>query len=167
MNPGVAAAAEVPRSPRAEGDPGGDGGASTGDEQPADSEGEGGVDSEGDFAMGVNQVAKATDVEIMSIANSEFYKLTGRRNVPDVSEVFSRGRFTSHAKEFGMLPGFALDYRTGWDLSYPRQAEEAELLRSQTRPKFLLGSPPCSAFSQLLTFASATPERQEELQDVH
>ena len=121
------------------------------------------MDSEGDFAMGVNQVAKATDGEIMGIASSEFYKLTGRRNVPDVSEVFSRGRFTSRAKEFGMVPGFALDYRTGWDLSDPRQAEEEELLRRQTRPKFLLGSPPCSAFSQLLTFASATPDRQDEL----
>ena len=48
-----------------------------------------------------------------------------------------------------MVPGFALDYRTGWDLADPQQAEEAELLRRQTRPKFLLGSPPCSAFSQL------------------
>ena len=62
-----------------------------------------------------------------------------------------------------MVPGFALDYQTGWHLSDPRQADEAEMLRRQTRPKFLLGSPPCSAFSQLLTFASATPERQDEL----
>ena len=30
------------------------------------------VDSEGDFAMGVNQMAKSTDVEIMGIASSEF-----------------------------------------------------------------------------------------------
>ena len=85
----------------------------------------GDVDSEGDFAMGVNQVAKSTDVEIMGIASSEFYKLTGRRNVPDVSEVFSRGRFTSRAKEFGMVPGFALDYRNGICLIRGRRTRQS------------------------------------------
>ena len=49
------------------------------------------MDSEGDIVMNANQVAKAFDLEIMGIASSEVYKLTGRRNVPDVSEVFSRG----------------------------------------------------------------------------
>ena len=62
-----------------------------------------------------------------------------------------------------MVPGSMLDYRTGRDRADPQQAAEAEFLRRQTRPKFLLGSSPCSAFSQLLASASATSERRKEL----
>ena len=71
------------------------------------------VDSEGDIAMNVSQVAKASDQEITGIASGEFFKLTDRRDVPDVSEGFSRGCFTSRAREFGMVPGFMLDYGIG------------------------------------------------------
>ena len=100
------------------------------------------MDSEGDIAMNVSQVAKASDQEIMGIASGAFFKLADRRDVPEVSEGFSRGCFTSRAREFGMVPGFMLDYRIGRDRADPQHAAEAELLRRQARPKFLLGSSP-------------------------
>ena len=85
-NPGAVEAASVPWAPRAGGGPDGP---STNEELPVAFEEIPDVDSEGDIVMNVNQVAKAFDLEIMGIASSEVYKLTGRRNVPDVSEVFS------------------------------------------------------------------------------
>ena len=36
----------------------------------------------------------------------------------------------------------------------PEQREEARQLRKAQRPKFLMGSPECKAFSQLLNFGT-------------
>ncbi len=66
-----------------------------------------------------------------------------------VSEVFCKNRFTSKAGGFGLHPGFALDYTTGWDLDDPTQRSEAFKLRETIRPKLLIGSPECSPFSSL------------------
>ena len=85
-NPGAAEVALVPWVPR---DGGGSDGPSTKEELPVICEEIPDVDSEGDIVMNVNHVAKTYDLEIMGIANNEVYKLTGRRNVLDVSEVFS------------------------------------------------------------------------------
>ena len=99
-------AVSAPRSPRAAGGPDGP---SSDDEDPEDSDE---ADDEGNVSISVNQIAKATDCEIMCLASKEFYRVTGPRAVPDLSEAFSRGRFASQAREFGMALGFPLDHRT-------------------------------------------------------
>ena len=55
-----------------------------------------------------------------------------------VSEVFCKNRFSSRAPSFGVHPGFAIDWEA-----------EAFQLRETMRPKLLVGSSECKAWSQL------------------
>ena len=68
-----------------------------------------------------------------------------------VNEVFCKNRFSSRAPSFGNHPGFAIDYTTGWDFDEPYREAEAEAfqLRETMRPKLLVGSSECQAWSQL------------------
>ena len=66
-----------------------------------------------------------------------------------VSEVFCKNRFSSRAPSFGVHPGFAIDYITGWDFDEPDREAEAFQLRETMRPKLLVGSSECKAWSQL------------------
>ena len=66
-----------------------------------------------------------------------------------VSEVFCKNRFSSRAPSFGVHPGFAIDYTTGWDFDEPDREAEAFQLRETMRPKLLVGSSECKAWSQL------------------
>ena len=80
---------------------------------------------------------------------------------PDVSEVYSQPRVTQAAAEFDkdgmkLKPGWSLDLTradpaTGkaWDLSRPEVQARAMKLLITTKPLFLIGSPPCTAFSPL------------------
>ena len=85
----------------------------------------------------------------------------------DVSEVYSQPRVAQAAAEFDadgmkLQPGFSLDLTradptTGraWDLSKPQvQSRLAKLVR-ETRPLFLIGFPPCTAFSALQNLSKA------------
>ena len=65
-----------------------------------------------------------------------------------VSEVFCKNRFSSTAPSFGVHPGFAIDI-TGWDFDEPDREAEAFQLRETVRPKLLVGSSECKAWSQL------------------
>ena len=74
-NPGATEAAQASWLPRAEG---GTDGPSTNEELPADFEEVPDVDSEGDIAMNVNQVAKAFDLEIRYASCKQICPPVGR-----------------------------------------------------------------------------------------
>ena len=66
-----------------------------------------------------------------------------------VNEFFCKNGFSSRALSFGVHPGFAIDYTTGWDFDEPDRETEAFQLRETVRPKLLVGSSECKAWSQL------------------
>ena len=71
--------------------------------------------------------------------------LEGRR--ADVAELFGPGRFTSKASIFDLVPGTAMDLRTGFDFSKDEDRERTRAFLDAERPALLIGSPKCVAFS--------------------
>ena len=67
----------------------------------------------------------------------------------DVMEVFSPPRLTERCKAFGLLPGYAIDLETGWDLLDDAQVKSLERVLDEEDPFLLTGSPPYEAFSPL------------------
>ena len=97
---------------------------------------------------------------------------------PDVSEIYSRPRIAPVAEEFGLRPGWSLDLTTAnpkgqrWDFSKVEMRKQARELLIKTRPTVLIGSPPCTPYSQLqkLNEHRRDPEvvaREKVAADVH
>ena len=80
-----------------------------------------------------------------------------------LAEVYSPARFGEKAAQFGLVPGVALDLRTGWDLGDKRQQQRAERRLEEDNPWVLILSPMCLPFSQLQRFRTAGPERMQQL----
>ena len=85
----------------------------------------------------------------------------GCRN--DVSEVYSPPRIVTVAEAAGLRGGFSLDFTAPspdgsvWDFTKLEMRKRAlDLFRSQ-RPYLLIGSPPCTAFSNLQNFNRCRP----------
>ena len=81
-----------------------------------------------------------------------------------MSEVYSAPRVTGTAARLprlGMMPGMALDLTTTnstgepWDFNDPARRDEAEKLLNEQRPQLLIGSPICTAFSNIQKFNEA------------
>ena len=60
-----------------------------------------------------------------------------------IAEIFCPGRFTAQASLFGLIPGTAMDLRTGWDFNLPENRRRAEQCVKSERPALLVGSPKC------------------------
>ena len=83
------------------------------------------------------------------------------RKGPDVSEMFSVPRICQEAsaRRFGgqtLTPGWSLDLtmldpttNRAWDLSRADVQDRVRTLVRTTKPYFIIGSPPCTAFSPL------------------
>ena len=75
-----------------------------------------------------------------------------------VSEIYSAPRVTEMAKRkarLGMLPGFALDLigcdekGCPWDFNIAEMRDEAERRLDRQKPMLLIGTPMCTAFSNI------------------
>ena len=64
----------------------------------------------------------------------------------DVTELFSPPRFTEECKAFGLLPGYAVDLETGWDLTDKTQVKCLDKILEEEDPYLTTGSPPCDPF---------------------
>ena len=67
----------------------------------------------------------------------------------DMCEVFSPPRVGVEAKKFGLKVGEAWDLTTGWDFSKKDHQDKSEEYIDKEKPLVLIGSPPCTPFSQL------------------
>ena len=67
----------------------------------------------------------------------------------NVTELFSPPRFTEKCKAFGLLPGYAVDLETGWDLTDKTQVKCLNKILEEEDPYLTTGSPPCDPFSIL------------------
>jgi hypothetical protein len=66
-----------------------------------------------------------------------------------IAEVFGDAGFSSRAAYFGLLPGVAVDLRTGWDMNDPVQVRRLWATLEGEPPLLVVGSPLCKPFSQL------------------
>lgn len=85
-----------------------------------------------------------------------------------VAEIYNPKRFTSKANQFGLQPGFAIDLEVvknkngeHWDLSREEDQKELESLLDKEKPEYLLGSPPCEAFSPLQNLSKGKRSEEE------
>ena len=62
----------------------------------------------------------------------------------DMSETFSPERVTAVCKQYGLVPGQAMDIKNGFDfdLAVDRKKAWDSILRD--KPKLVIGSPPCT-----------------------
>ena len=67
----------------------------------------------------------------------------------DVVEAYSPPRVRLEAKKFGLKPGEAWDLTKGWDFNRKDHQEKAEEYIDEEKPLVLIGSQPCTPFSQL------------------
>ena len=78
----------------------------------------------------------------------------------DVAEIYSQPRVTREAQYMGLTPGFALDLTTcdddgrPWDFADPEMRQRARHKLKQTKPRLLIGSPMCRAFSSLMVMSA-------------
>ena len=76
-----------------------------------------------------------------------------------VAEIYSPPRVTEMARGMGLTPGLAMDLSTvdpedgqPWDFNNQEKAMKAEEYVRRIKPVLLIGSPMCTAFSQLQSF---------------
>ena len=89
-----------------------------------------------------------------------------------ITEVYSPPRVTAMAKRMSMIPGFALDLtqldpddNKPWDFNDPEKAAKAKQLIKDKKALLVIGSPMCSAFSQLqsINFSKMTKEEVDKV----
>ena len=83
----------------------------------------------------------------------------------DVTEVFSPPRVTSQAEKFGLKIGEAYDLTTGWDFKLKAHRDAVYQHVRDEKPLVVIGSPPCTPFSQLQTLNPDTPAKREALRE--
>ena len=69
----------------------------------------------------------------------------------DITEVFSPTRETQVCKKYGLTPGESMDLSTGWDFDRGEDRRQAVKHIKEEKPMVVIGSPPCTVFSQLQT----------------
>ena len=67
----------------------------------------------------------------------------------DITEVYSPERVNKLCKKFDLIPGDSFDVRTGYDLSLEKTQADVILRIKQTKPRLVIGCPPCTMFSRL------------------
>ena len=92
-----------------------------------------------------------------------------------IAEIFSPARFTAKIGDLGLRPGFAVDLCENkpygphagetWDLSKPDDVKELFEMIAFEQPVIVIGSPPCTAFSQLQS--SSWGEQHTEWEKQH
>ena len=76
--------------------------------------------------------------------------------VVHVSELFGPGRSTSRASAFDLMPGMAIDLRTGFDFNMEQDRVRARAIIDEEKPWLIVGSPMCAAFSPLMALNPKT-----------
>ena len=119
------------------------------------------------------EAAGSTQMEVSGLVkniNESIIKLGGRPisisgldSQGVVSELFGRGNFLDRATRFGLAPGTAFDLANGWDLNDEVQRKEADTIIDNEAPILLIGSPRCTAWSNLMNFGTASLETKAAL----
>ena len=80
----------------------------------------------------------------------------------DVAEIFSPPRVTAEAANWGFRTGESMDLTTGWNFNFPADRQRAWKYLEEYKPKLVIGSPCCTAFSQLQQLNPDTAEKRRK-----
>ena len=89
-----------------------------------------------------------------------------------IVEIYSPPRVDSIARMWNLLPGMSVDLTTldpddgkPWDFNSPEKRDKIEAIVESGKIMLLIGSPMCSAFSQIqsLNYSRMAPERREQI----
>ena len=69
---------------------------------------------------------------------------------------------TAKGRNWGFRVGEAMDLLTGWDFNKRADRKRAQEYIAKYRPKLIIGSPSCTAFSQLQNLNPDSGERQRK-----
>ena len=78
------------------------------------------------------------------------------------AEAYSKARFQQRAGAFGLSASETMDLRFGWDLGLQSDRVKAKKKLSDEKPRLLISSPMCLAFSQLQAL-DTKPDKLAEL----
>ena len=67
----------------------------------------------------------------------------------DVCEIFSPERVTAVCKQAGLVPGEAMDIKSGYDFDLLADRQRCWKSIVEDEPLLIIGSPPCTLFSRL------------------
>lgn len=81
----------------------------------------------------------------------------------DMGEMFSPPRVGPEARKHGLLAGDAMDLTTGWDFTKEVDRRKSEDYIDKEKPLVLIGSPPCTAFSQLQALIPDSERKAKQL----
>ena len=65
----------------------------------------------------------------------------------DMCEVFSPPRVGTWAVKYGLSPGEAMGFTTGWEFNKAEDRDKSDAYLDAQKPLPVIGSPPCSPFS--------------------
>eukprot|EP00971_Amphidinium_carterae_P265594 5268867-Amphidinium_carterae.1 len=80
-------------------------------------------------------------------------------------ELYSPAKLANVCKGFGIPPGFVFDLRTEGNLSRTEVQEEVWKHLLAQKPFFVLGSPPCSSFSELQGLSVSSERKRAALEE--
>ena len=83
----------------------------------------------------------------LKLAETRF--VAGQLMRVDMSEMFSPQRVASVCKQYGLIPGQAMDIKNGFDFDLTADRKKAWDSILRDKPKLVIGSPPCTFFSRL------------------
>ena len=70
-------------------------------------------------------------------------------NIIDIAEVFSPPRVVKQGEKIGLTAGTSMDLLTGWNFELKEDRDRAVKYIRENKPKLVIGSPPCTYFSNL------------------
>ena len=112
------------------------------------------------------------EVNRQQLCDEENQALKCQLGMIGVREVYSPPRVTARAEQLGIQAGFALDLTVPdsddgnpWDFSVRSKREKCKRMVQEQKPYLLIGSPPCTPFSQLqaLNFPKMEPAKVQEM----
>lgn len=111
---------------------------------------------------------QALGVDILDACR--YVKAIRKPEVPTFVEVYGQGRIVDASRtsrrSLNIKRLDALDLRTGWDFTKPKDRLKALRLINERKPTWIIGSPPCVAFSSLnhgLNFRKMDPEKVKHM----
>jgi len=124
------------------------------------------AEREGQGARGSNEDVQMSRMKPgAGVASGELMKIVERRRPDggiDLVEMYSPERIATVAREKGLRAGLSMDLLTGWNFDREQDREEARRYVRRVKPMVVVGSPMCTAFSQLQNLNWGKSEERDE-----